>query len=136
MASGRPPEHSDDGFAALEEQLYTDRDRTQARLAELAEQFESMAEAAALAVPDDEHDPEGSTIGFERAQVLALVEQARDHLRELDGALSRIRDGTYGQCVECGGPVGYERLQARPMARTCIDCAGGRRKRSRPRGTQ
>lgn len=141
MASGRPPEPperpgsrdaSSGRVAVLEAQLHADREQTQARLRELAEQFESMAEAAALAVPDDEHDPEGSTIGFERAQVLALIDQARDHLSQLDGALRRVDDGTYGVCAQCGGPIADERLQARPMAQMCIDCAGGRRRAGRP----
>ncbi|MDX6277728.1 MAG: DnaK suppressor protein, partial [Nocardioidaceae bacterium] len=72
---------------------------------------------------DDEHDPEGSTIAFERAQVGALIEQGERHLAELEAAESRISDGTYGRCAICGKDIAEARLEARPTARTCIVCA-------------
>ncbi|WP_306514392.1 TraR/DksA family transcriptional regulator, partial [Janibacter hoylei] len=73
---------------------------------------------------DDEHDPEGATIAFERSQVDALARQAREHLREIDAALARLDAGDYGTCERCGRPISAGRLEARPTARTCIDCAG------------
>jgi DnaK suppressor protein len=72
---------------------------------------------------DDEHDPEGTTIAFERAQVSALLDRARQRVVELDEALARLDDGSYGRCVGCGRPIAPERLEARPAARACIDCA-------------
>ena len=72
---------------------------------------------------DDEHDPEGATIAFERSQLGALVRQARLHLDEVDAALARLDAGTYGTCEACGDPIGEGRLEARPAARTCIRCA-------------
>ena len=77
---------------------------------------------------DDEHDPEGATIAFERSQVGALITQARDHLAELDAAEARVADGSYGICEGCGRPIAPERLEARPVARTCVTCAAGRRR--------
>ena len=79
--------------------------------------------ASADANADDEHDPEGATIAFERAQLDALLGQARDHLTDLDLALARIAAGAYATCENCGGPISPDRLEARPVARTCIDCA-------------
>jgi RNA polymerase-binding transcription factor DksA len=52
-----------------------------------------------------------------------LLDQARDHLAELDDALDRLRQGRYGQCERCGRPIAAGRLAARPAARTCITCA-------------
>ena len=72
---------------------------------------------------DDEHDPEGATIAFERAQLDALRRQAAEHLGELDAALQRVDDGTYGLCAGCGLPIDPRRLEARPVARTCVPCA-------------
>lgn len=43
-------------------------------------------------------------------------------LSDIDGALKRIEDGTYGICKFCGKPIGEKRLQARPVASTCIAC--------------
>ena len=72
---------------------------------------------------DDEHDPEGATIAFERAQTAALLDRTEHRIGELDRALERIADGTYGACAVCGRPIGAERLAARPDATTCIACA-------------
>jgi RNA polymerase-binding transcription factor DksA len=130
MVPGPASGASREDAAALGQQLRADRDQTAARIAELRRQFDAIVESAALAVPDDEHDPEGSTIGFERAQVSALINQAQSHLKELESALARLRDGSYGRCERCGHGIGDERLQARPAARTCIQCAAG------PRGSR
>jgi DnaK suppressor protein len=75
---------------------------------------------------DDEHDPEGATIAFERSQVGALVAQARDHLSEIDAALARLEAGQYGTCEVCHEPIPGGRLEARPSARTCVGCTGRR----------
>jgi RNA polymerase-binding transcription factor DksA len=75
---------------------------------------------------DDEHDPEGATIAFEREQVAALLAQARRRVEDLRSALERARAGAYGRCATCGGPIGEARLEARPAATTCIACASRR----------
>ncbi len=80
-------------------------------------------EAAAGIGIDDEHDPEGATIAFERSQIEALLDQSRRHLSELDRALRRIQEGEYGICERCGHPIAPDRLTARPSASTCISCA-------------
>ena len=97
--------------------------RTSERLAALTGDYAGIVEASKDSNADDEHDPEGSTIAFERSQVGTLVEDARHQLAEVDAAKARLADGTYGTCEECGGPIGEGRLEARPTARTCIRCA-------------
>ena len=87
---------------------------------DLAELIASSAGANA----DDEHDPEGATIAFERAQLSSLVEQAETRLTELAAAQQRLRDGSYDRCERCGGPIGEQRLLARPATRHCVRCAG------------
>lgn len=72
---------------------------------------------------DDEHDPEGSTLAFERSQADALLAQSRQRLAEIAAALQRLDDGSFGVCVRCGEPIASARLEARPYAPTCIDCA-------------
>jgi RNA polymerase-binding protein DksA len=105
------------------ERLAADRRATERRLADLTGDFSGIVAAAADSNADDEHDPEGSTIAFERSQVAALIDQARDHLAEVDAALARVAEGSYGTCERCGNPIAPGRLEARPVARTCIDCA-------------
>ncbi len=101
------------------------RRSAQARLADLTGDYAGIVEASRDSNADDEHDPEGSTIAFERSQVGALIEDARQQLAEVDAALQRVDDGTYGVCERCGKQIPPERLEARPVARTCVGCAGG-----------
>jgi len=106
--------------------LAEDRGRTLDRLAGLERELGGIIEAAQAANADDEHDPEGATIAFEREHAAALASQARAHLAAVDAALGRLAAGTYGTCTRCGGPIARERLAARPAAETCIRCAGRR----------
>jgi RNA polymerase-binding transcription factor DksA len=89
---------------------------------DLSEVFEASRSTNA----DDEHDPEGSTIAFERAQLTALLAAGRRRVAELDDALARSAAGTYGSCETCGAVIPAERLAARPFARTCVTCAARR----------
>lgn len=89
----------------------------------LGSRLNGIIESSEHTTNDDEHDPEGVTVAFERAQVAALLEQARAELRALDAATARLAAGTYGRCTRCGNPVAPERLDALPAATTCIRCA-------------
>lgn len=97
--------------------------RTRARLADLTRDFDEVVAASRDSNADDEHDPEGATIAFERSQVGALVAQGERQLAEIAAALARLDVGTYGTCESCGQPIADERLEVRPVARTCIGCA-------------
>jgi DnaK suppressor protein len=108
---------------AARDLLEDDRRRTLGRLSDLTADYGAVVAASRDTNADDEHDPEGATIAFERSQVGALVEQARAHLEEVTVALARLDAGTYHLCEQCGQPIGAARLEARPVARTCITCA-------------
>ena len=98
------------------------RQRALARLASLEREFGGIVEAARDAGADDEHDPEGATLAFERQHVAALADAAREDLAEIGEALARLADGSYGICQVCGARISVERLAARPAARTCVGC--------------
>jgi DnaK suppressor protein len=83
----------------------------------------SVFEASRSSNADDEHDPEGATIAFERAQLTATLAATRQRAAELRAALVRHDDGAYGICERCGKPIPAARLEARPDARTCVTCA-------------
>ncbi|MCW2543417.1 MAG: transcriptional regulator, TraR/DksA family [Frankiales bacterium] len=85
-------------------------------IAELRRQYDALLEAEAGSNADDEHDPEGTTLAFERQQLLAVIERFEQKRAD-------ILRGTTGTCETCGKPIGDERLAARPYARTCVDCA-------------
>jgi DnaK suppressor protein len=109
--------------AAIRDALAAERQQTQDRITAVSREFDGIVESSAGVATDDEHDPEGATIAFERAQLAALLDQAHRHLAELDEAADRLGQGRYGQCERCGRPIAAERLAARPTARTCIACA-------------
>lgn len=93
------------------------------RVADLRAELADVLDSASSTTGDDEHDPEGATIGLERAQAQALLDAATAHLEEIDAAQARVAAGTYGTCTRCGRPIGDERLAARPAAPLCITCA-------------
>lgn len=53
-----------------------------------------------------------------------LSEGVRRELADIDAALARIQEGRYGTCLNCGGPMGLQRLRAIPEARYCVACSG------------
>ena len=69
---------------------------------------------------DDQAD--AGTKTFEREHELSLANNSRDLLAQVDRALSRLDNGTYGICENCGQPVGKARLQAFPRATLCVTC--------------
>jgi RNA polymerase-binding transcription factor DksA len=109
------------------ELLLAEQRRARQRVAVLEAEFADLAEAASSAGADDEHDPEGATLAFERQHAAALLQAARDQLAAVGAALRRLESGRYGVCERCGQPIGTERLAARPAALTCIRCAASDR---------
>jgi DnaK suppressor protein len=93
------------------------------RLARLRGDFDGIVAASKDSNADDEHDPEGATIAFERSQVDSLVRQTEQRLVEIEAALGRLANGAYGICERCGRRIPDERIQARPTARSCVSCA-------------
>jgi DnaK suppressor protein len=73
----------------------------------------------------DEESGEGDTLAVERERDLALSAQARAAIEEIDKAVDKIHDGSYGQCEKCGNTIPKERLQALPHAALCVSCKSG-----------
>ena len=110
---------------AVRAALASEREESLGRLAAIERELASAVEAAAEGTADDEHDPEGSTTAFERAQVSAVLDQVRTRVAALDDALARVDEAGFGTCERCGRPIAAERLAARPWASTCVACAAG-----------
>jgi RNA polymerase-binding transcription factor DksA len=115
----------DDGDHRVRAGLRRERAETLAAIASLEQEFAAIVESAEGANIDDEHDPEGTTIAFERQRVAALIDERRRHLRALADAEQRREAGTYGTCAVCGRPIGAERLGALPSTTICVSCARG-----------
>ena len=100
-------------------QLEQERDELRARLSELG-----FGDSAGL-----EYDPnfaDSSQVTAERGEAEALAASLRDALGEVEHALAKIDQGTYGVCEVCGRAINPARLEAKPAARLCIDCASRR----------
>lgn len=52
----------------------------------------------------------------------AMIGHHEDEIKAIQAALSRLGSGTYGLCVDCGEPIGFNRLEAWPLANRCLDC--------------
>ena len=107
--------------------LELERTMTLGRVQALNAELNGIIADAVDTNADDEHDPEGSTIAYERARFTALLADAQSHLNDLDRALVRLADGNYSICEKCQRTIPPERLEALPACRTCIECAAVRR---------
>jgi DnaK suppressor protein len=103
--------------------LEAERAEVVGRVGELRRELDQLIQASIGANADDEHDPEGATIAFERAQLSSLLAAAERRLAEINRTVASLAAGTYGRCERCGQPIGAERLEARPSATTCVRCA-------------
>lgn len=111
MSSDVSPETSVD-FRALLEAEQAD---LRAQLAELG-----FGEAGGLSY--DSNFADTSQVTAERGEAEALAGKLRDALGEVEAAITRLEEGTYGSCERCGKPIAPARLEAKPAARRCIAC--------------
>ncbi|MCB5274853.1 RNA polymerase-binding transcription factor DksA [Arthrobacter sp. SO5] len=105
--------------------LHEERRRKLALLPAVRRDITSVNAARQDSNVDDEHDPEGATIAFELQQASALLEHSRASLAQIEAALGRIGDGSYGICQVCGGEIAEGRLEARPSTPFCIRHSSG-----------
>jgi DnaK suppressor protein len=93
------------------------------RRTELAGGAEVTAGARDLAVQEVETSPaDKATVRLLNDLALEAADHNAMQLRSVRYALAKFDDGSYGQCEQCGNPIGFSRLQARPEARLCIAC--------------
>lgn len=98
------------------------RDRLLADREQLAAQVESLDPGSASAAFDDNFADSGQ-VAAEQGENLVLAGQLRAEIEEIDRALAKIDDGTYGTCEVCGQPIAEARLEAMPATRFCIQHA-------------
>jgi len=110
----------------------TNEERFRASLEEERTRLGGLRDTLRQATEDVEREPTGdpSTGGhiadagteiFERSRDLSIAQTLDEQLADIDAALARLENGTYGRCEACGAPIGSERLAARPAARFCRD---------------
>ena len=81
------------------------------------DESESISELSAL----DQHQADIGTETFEREKDISILEQVEAELADVEHALQRLDDGTYGTCEVDGKPIPEERLEAVPAARFCLE---------------
>ncbi|MFH1031276.1 MAG: TraR/DksA C4-type zinc finger protein [Chloroflexota bacterium] len=103
------------------------RSRLETERARLLDELEELKASAKT----DEVRREGSPFGkreeeatgsFELEKRLALEKRIGEELAEIEHALDKFKQGTYGLCDVCGQPIGLERLEALPQANLCLSC--------------
>ena len=101
------------------------RDDALALAERLARDMRAVSEARESSNVDDEHDPEGATIAYERSQLDAIRRSALARVADAETALARLDASGDGivRGERCGEQVPVDRLEARPTARTCVTCA-------------
>jgi DnaK suppressor protein len=107
------------------EQLQTERERVQSAIAHLREDHPGSLddEVEETAPTNDNNLGETATATLNREIDYTLGENSGQVLSEIEAALKRIADGTYGKCTACGKEIAPERLEAHPWASLCIDDA-------------
>ena len=105
------------------EALMEERRRVQAAIDNLHEENPgSMSDESGEDAVYDNHLADTATVTYDRELDYTLEENSEHVLAEIDDALQRIEDGTYGTCTNCGKEIPAERLEARPWATLCIEC--------------
>ncbi len=95
-------------LAARRQELLDEAERTVGGMTDSKENFPDPTDRASLE--------------SNRNAMLRIRDRERKLISKIDDALKRIQDGSYGLCDSCGGPIGMDRLKARPVTTLCIDC--------------
>ncbi|WP_349898836.1 TraR/DksA family transcriptional regulator [Parafrigoribacterium soli] len=109
--------------AKLRARLVDDLEQTRDLISQLMVDLEEMRSSRQDVATDDEHDPEGPTLAFERSQASAVLNDARSHFAGIEDALLRVDGDDYGVCENCHERIPFGRLEARPYALYCVSCA-------------
>jgi RNA polymerase-binding transcription factor DksA len=110
---------SDSALTDIRASLEDEKSQLLQRLAELG-----FGDGGSLSF--DQNFADSSQVTAERAEVEALATSLQDSLAEVEHALRKFDEGSYGQCESCGQTISLARLEAKPAARFCIDCASRR----------
>jgi RNA polymerase-binding protein DksA len=103
--------------------LLEERKRVEAALENLHEETAgSLSEESGEETAYDNHLADTATETYDRELDYTLEENSGHVLAEIDAALKRIEEGTYGICTNCGKEIPVDRLEALPWATLCIDC--------------
>jgi RNA polymerase-binding protein DksA len=117
-------------LAAFRERLLDLRDTLKGSVSDLAESAASSTEATASSkVPVD--DADNAADAYAQHFAFLGMESEEKLLRKVEGALVRIKEGAFGECLDCGKSIGHDRLDALPFADRCVACQAKNESRER-----
>jgi DnaK suppressor protein len=119
-------------FAAFRRRLEAERLRLRRSIHALEGEVEQLAQYEDTEGGGAGNDPaDVGTEVYEQERALTMERNEQALLAEVEAALARLDDGTYGQCIRCGRAIPIERLEALPFARYCIQCQAELERRRR-----
>jgi RNA polymerase-binding transcription factor DksA len=105
-----------ESYRAQTEVLETERTR-------LLSQLDELGFGPNGSLTYDTNFADSSQVTAERGEAERLASDLQESLADVNLALRRVAEGTYGICERCGSPISEARLEAMPTARRCLDCA-------------
>ena len=112
---------------AARERLEQEKERLRALIANMAEDNnEGDPVGSDELATVDQHPADAGSETFEREKDMAILSNLEEQITEIEKALARVDEGTYGTCEACGKPIGDERLEVVPTARYCVEDQGAR----------
>jgi len=120
LAGEREEKEVANKYSKLRSRLQDEQKRLAGELEQLKANIRP-AEVRREGSPFGKREEEASE-SFELEKRLALEKQIREHLSEVEQALRKFEEGTYGSCDNCGQPIDPARLEALPQASLCLDC--------------
>jgi RNA polymerase-binding transcription factor DksA len=111
---------ADTTHAVLRDQLQEERDR-------LRDQLQRLGHGPGARLDFDDNFADSGQVTAERSEVEALAGQLDETLKDIEDALAKFDEGTYGECENCHERISEARLEAMPAARLCINCVSQRR---------
>ena len=107
---------------ALRQQLLEERERLTREIAELDADLSESLEDSSEESPYDQHMAETAAVTLDREIDLTLEDNARAALVQIERALHKLDNGSFGLCDKCAKPIGEGRLLIAPFATLCVDC--------------
>lgn len=120
MSHTAPEPLTEESLAGIKAELEAEADRLRGDLAFAQSDIDGIVGDSGSSSGDDLADIGSKT--FEREQEMSVADQMRESLEQVEHALARIADGTYGLCESCDRPIGKLRLEAYPRATYCMEC--------------
>ena len=106
----------------FKQRLLEERARLRASLERMELRGEELVDAGAEDGDFDDAASDAATETLDRGTDMALEENLRSLVEEIDAALEKLGKGTYGICDNCGGPIRVARLERLPYATMCVEC--------------